>query len=374
MRLLRTNATPAQTAGIIRRTWSFNHMLTLAIALFVLLIPPTLIAMAVDPTIITGVNGWFKPLKFLISAAIYSATLLWLLHYVDGRRRWVQTIANVTGAVLIIEIGLIMLQTARNTTSHFNMATPFDAVVFGIMGPAITVLAGMNLILAILLLRQRLDDPVFAWALRLGLLTAFAGMMVAFLMTAGPTPEQLAALQEGAPLTIIGAHSVGVPDGGPGLPFLGWSTVGGDSARAPLLRPPRHAGDSPAGLVAKPADHAPSPANGSAAIPRLDRRPRLFGSHAAADLAGLARAEHCCARWADAGGVWAAAGAEHSGNYHHLDADRRASWARGAFRRLTSLQKFAGRQCLDKLSGMARKPGFSRGSVRDRPMEMRDDQ
>jgi hypothetical protein len=47
-------------------------------------------------------------------------------------------------------------------------------------------------------------------------------MGLAYLMT-WPTANQLANYQG-----IAGAHSVGVSDGGPGLPFLGWSTVAGD--------------------------------------------------------------------------------------------------------------------------------------------------
>jgi hypothetical protein len=214
--------------SIIRQAWQFNRLLTFSVIAFVLLIPLPFIGMALDPKVITGVNGWIKPLKFLLSAAIYSATFLWLLTYVKGRRRWVQFVANVTAVVLLIEIALIVLQVIRGASSHFNVATGFDAAVYSIMGTAITILAVMNLVLAILLLIQRMDDRGFAWSLRLGVLASFVGITVAFFMTAGPTPEQLAAMEAGAPMTTIGAHSVGVADGGPGLPFVGWSTAGGD--------------------------------------------------------------------------------------------------------------------------------------------------
>lgn len=108
------------------------------------------------------------------------------------------------------------------------MATPFDALLFSTMGALITVVAVFDLVLAIWLIFQRMPDPVIAWVLRRGVLIAFVGMMVGFLMTAGPTPEQRAALQAGGPLTTIGAHSRGATDGGPGLPQVGWSTTGGD--------------------------------------------------------------------------------------------------------------------------------------------------
>ena len=228
MTVAHPHALAPRRSRLIHRAWRVNQLLTLTTILYVLLIPLPLIGMLLDPKVITGVNGWMKPLKFLISAAIYNATFLWLLTYVHGRRRLVQIIATGTGLMLLLEIVLITLQVFRNTTSHFNVSTPLDAAIFSTMGTAITLLAIMNLMLAIVLIRRRMDNRVFAWGLRLGVLASFMGMMVAFLMTAGPTPAQLAALEAGAPPTVVGGHSVGVADGGPGLPLGGWSMIGGD--------------------------------------------------------------------------------------------------------------------------------------------------
>jgi hypothetical protein len=52
-------------------------------------------------------------------------------------------------------------------------------------------------------------------------------MALGALMTL-PTPAQQRVADRGGHPDLIGAHSVGVPDGGPGMPFTGWSTTGGD--------------------------------------------------------------------------------------------------------------------------------------------------
>ena len=217
-----------RTGGLLRRAWAFNWPLTLTVLINLALVPIIVVAMLVDPKVITGVNGWIKPFKFTVSASVYAATFLWLLTLVHRRRRWVQAVANVTAFALMVEIVLIIMQVVRGTTSHFNIGTPLDAAVFTTMGALITLVAVFNLMVGIWLVFQRMPDPVLAWSVRLGVLISFMGMLVGYIMTSGPTAAQLAAAQAGPPLTVVGAHSVGVADGGPGLPLLGWSTIGGD--------------------------------------------------------------------------------------------------------------------------------------------------
>jgi len=96
-----------------------------------------------------------------------------------------------------------------------------------VVGAFIVLVGTMNVVLAIMLLLQRMPDQAFAWSLRLGVLISLIGMAAAFFMVT-PTPHQAAGIASGYGPHVVGAHSVGVADGGPGLPVLGWSTVGGD--------------------------------------------------------------------------------------------------------------------------------------------------
>lgn len=69
--------------GLVRRAWRFSLLLTLAGLTSLALIPLFILAALLDPRTITGVPAWIKPLKFAISAAIFSATFIWLLTFVD---------------------------------------------------------------------------------------------------------------------------------------------------------------------------------------------------------------------------------------------------------------------------------------------------
>ena len=72
-----------------------------------------------------------------------------------------------------------------------------------------------TLTLAFLLFRADLGDPARSLAIRAGTLIPVGGMGLAFLMTP-PIAAQLDSFQG-----IAGAHTIGIADGGPGLPLLG---------------------------------------------------------------------------------------------------------------------------------------------------------
>jgi hypothetical protein len=124
-------------------------------------------------------------------------------------------------------MALIILQGFRAQAMHFNVATPFDEFLWNAMTVTIMLLYVINLIGGGLLLFTRMADPVLGLGLRLGFIIMVLGLTQGFLMT-GPQGDQLARLQAGEQVDLVGAHTVGAPDGGPGLPLLGWSTTHGD--------------------------------------------------------------------------------------------------------------------------------------------------
>ena len=75
--------------------------------------------------------------------------------------------------------------------------------------------------------RQPFADPALGWALRLGLVVTVLGAFTGGLMTR-PTAAQIADARATHQMPLSGAHTVGAPDGGPGLPLTGWSTRHGD--------------------------------------------------------------------------------------------------------------------------------------------------
>jgi hypothetical protein len=218
---------PEELRHLLHRAFAANAALTILGGAMLITFLATLVGLLVDHRVITGAPAWLKPAKFAISVSVYCFTFVWLFGFVENRPRLVRLAANVTVVSFIVEMIVIIGQAARGTTSHFNLTTPFNSSLWFTMGAFIVLVWTMNLLLAIMLLRQRMPDQAFAWSLRLGVLISSIGMAAAFFMVT-PTPEQAAAIAGSYGPRIVGAHSVGVADGGPGVPVLGWSTVGGD--------------------------------------------------------------------------------------------------------------------------------------------------
>lgn len=219
------------TTAWLHTLWRTHPPLLLSVALYALLTVFFTAGIFLDDRFITGARAWLKPAKFAVSIMLYSVTLLWMLSFVRGRPRLVNFVAWVTVLMFLIEIVIIPLQAARGVPSHSNISTTLNGNLFSVMGGAIGVLWLTHLAITILVLLQRFERPAFALSLQLGLVITLIGMSVGILM-ASPLGTLLASGQGVTPPPlpngVSGAHSIGVPDGGPGLPVVGWSTVGGD--------------------------------------------------------------------------------------------------------------------------------------------------
>ena len=207
--------------------WRADAPLTAAGVLMLAALAGSLAGLWLDPRTITGAPAWLKPAKFAVSTAIYTLTLAWVFSYLPAWPRTRRIGGWTTAATLVLEVAIIDAQAWRGATSHFNVGAPLDLSLWTVMGLAIVLQTLASIAIAVALWRQPFGDRALGWALRLGLSITILGASSAGLMTR-PTAAQMAHARATHQMTVVGAHTVGAPDGGPGLPATGWSREHGD--------------------------------------------------------------------------------------------------------------------------------------------------
>ncbi|WP_405431916.1 hypothetical protein [Micromonospora sp. NBC_00617] len=205
---------------VLRRATHWNRPLMILVCAMAVLAVIATVGILVDPRVLTGAPIWLKPFKFAVSFVLYGVTLAWMLSLLPRRSRIAERAVTVIVAVAVVENAWIVGQVIRGQASHFNDSTPLNTALFAAMGAAIMVLFFAHLVIGIVVLIRRIPDRVAATAVGWGLGLSLLGMLAAVPMA---LPMQDPGIEG-----ISGAHSVGVADGGPGLPVVGWSTTGGD--------------------------------------------------------------------------------------------------------------------------------------------------
>lgn len=171
----------------------------------------SLIGMLIDDRQLLGENVWLKPTKFAVSIPIYCVTIALLLKVYPYTFKTKQWISRLIGWALILEVPLVMFQAGRGVRSHFNDTTPLDGIIFGLMGLLILINTLVLFYMMWTSFTKKFDTSVLMQrAIQFGWLGMIVSIVAGQLMIAA------------------NAHSVGVPDGGAGIPVTHWSTEGGD--------------------------------------------------------------------------------------------------------------------------------------------------
>ena len=203
---------------LLKRVYEKERALVIASILGVIFAGACVLLTAIDETEILGINRWYKPIKFFLSASAFLFTTGVFISYLETKNPLKNWIAYGTVTAMTVELVLIVMQALRGTTSHFNITNPFDAGVYGVMGIMISINTLLIVLLLVLYFIYDADmNIVLKWGIRLGIFVFLLGSAQGGYMASQP------------------GHTVGGADGGAGLWFLSWSTEFGDLRVAHFL-------------------------------------------------------------------------------------------------------------------------------------------
>jgi hypothetical protein len=159
-----------------------------------------------------GANPWIKPIKFSLSFSTFVTTIslfLLALRLPAWQLRWARRVIAGSVALEIFSLGAQAWRAAHVASPGFA-----DSVLSQLTNSMVMVntamVAWMMALLCARRVRTEVVDRPMLLALRSSIVIFLAGNAIGGYMLAR------------------GSHTVGAPDGGPGLPFLNWSTIAGD--------------------------------------------------------------------------------------------------------------------------------------------------
>lgn len=136
------------------------------------------IVYAVDGGSWAGPVSWRKPIVFGLSFGITLATLAWLMSFLRPHRITAWVLLGILSAASVVEVFLVTLQRWRGVPSHFNESTPFNGLVFSIMGALVTVIVVLTVVITVRSFFPMDAPPSLALAIRAGLVLMLVSQAV----------------------------------------------------------------------------------------------------------------------------------------------------------------------------------------------------
>jgi len=220
-----------QYASRLHREWVSRQSLLAGFAWVMLALAiPTAVLLMLDDRSWREVAIWAKPLKFMLSTAMFAATTAWFVGLLPQGMRGSSMVRALAWTVVItstFEVGYISLQASLGEGSHHNVSDPIHAMLFGLMAIAAVFLTATQAWLAWLIARHGpTRTTLMTRSVVIGLALTFVLATASGFLLGGQQPPS------GVGLPGLGWH-LGQPDARPAhflgvhaqqlIPLAGWA-------------------------------------------------------------------------------------------------------------------------------------------------------
>ncbi|HXO38599.1 MAG TPA: hypothetical protein VN872_08170 [Candidatus Acidoferrum sp.] len=206
---------PSSVRGFFRELDANDRVLS-RLGWALLLVVPVFAALAlfVPATVGTAaVNPWIKPIKFSMSFSTFASTISLLLMALQIPRWQLTLVRRVIATSVGLEILSLAAQAWRSAyqlSGHSLLDTSLAQMTNSMVMINTGIVCWMLVLFCVNRVRTDWIDRPMVSAIRYSIVIFLAGNAIVGYMLAR------------------GSHTVGVADGGPGLPFVNWSVIGGD--------------------------------------------------------------------------------------------------------------------------------------------------